>query len=116
MPSYNYWTKYGEREVMMEDNEEEENDDMYPKYGDTAMGEAKDVEIGEAEDEEASDEPADDLRRAIVDAYREAESVNKKRKLKDMLEDHKKKVVSKLRRWQHKARYHTRVAVIEGRD
>ena len=27
MPSYNCWTKHGERGVMMEDNEEEENDD-----------------------------------------------------------------------------------------
>jgi hypothetical protein len=27
--------------VMMEDKEEEEDDDMYPEYGDTAMGELK---------------------------------------------------------------------------
>jgi hypothetical protein len=33
MPSYNCWTKHGERG----DNEEEEDDDMYPKYGDTVM-------------------------------------------------------------------------------
>jgi hypothetical protein len=75
---------------MMEDNEEEEDDDMYPQYGDTATGEAEGT--GEAEDEDASDEPADDLRRAIVDAHTEAESVNEKRKLKGMLEDHKKKL------------------------
>jgi hypothetical protein len=75
---------------MMEDNEEEEDDDMYPEYGDTATGEGEDEETGEAEDEEASDEPADDLRRAIIDAHREAESINEKRKLKGMLEDHKK--------------------------
>jgi hypothetical protein len=98
---------------MMEDNEEEEDDDMYPKYDDTAMGEAEDEEIGE--DEEASDEPADDLRWTIVDAHREAKSVNEKQKLKGMLEDHKK-IVPKLRRWQHKAWYHTGVAAIEDRD
>jgi hypothetical protein len=74
----------------MEDNEEEGDDDMYPKYGDTAMGEAEAEGTGEAEDEEASDEPDDDLRWAIVDAHKEAESVNEKRKLKGMLEDHKK--------------------------
>jgi hypothetical protein len=53
---------------MIEDNEEED-DDMYPEYGDTATGkaedeetgEAEDEEIGEAEDEETSDEPPDDL-------------------------------------------------------
>ena len=41
MPSYNCWTKHGERGVMMEDNEEEEDDDNYPmfpeEYGDSAM-------------------------------------------------------------------------------
>jgi hypothetical protein len=92
MPSYNCWTKHGERGVIMEDNEEEADDDMYPEYSDTAMGEAKSEGTGEAEYEEASDEPDDDLHRAIVDAHREAESVNEKRKLKGMLEDHKKKL------------------------
>jgi hypothetical protein len=92
MPSYNCWTKHGERGVIMEDNEEEEeeDDDMYPEYGDNAMVEAKAEGTGEAEDEEASDDPNDDLRRAIVDAHREVESVNEKRKLKGMLEDYKK--------------------------
>ena len=42
MPSYNFWTKHGERGIMMEENEEEEDDDnyhMFPEYGDTATGE-----------------------------------------------------------------------------
>ncbi|KAK1677171.1 hypothetical protein QYE76_038019 [Lolium multiflorum] len=92
MPSYNCWTKHGGRGVMMEGNEEEENDDdMYPNYGDTATGYDEDEEAGGAEDKEASDEPVDnDLHRAIADAYREAETENEKRKLKGMLEDHKK--------------------------
>ena len=37
---YNVWTKHGERGVMMEDNEEEENNDnypMFPEYGDITM-------------------------------------------------------------------------------
>ena len=74
MSGYNCWTKHGERGVMMEDNEEEENDDNYqdifPEYGGNASG--------EAEDEEKPEEPVldDDLRRAIVDAKREAESEN----------------------------------------
>ena len=64
MSGYNCWTKHGERGVMMEDNEEEQNDDIYmfPEYGANARG--------EAEDEEEPDEPIidDDLRRVIVDA------------------------------------------------
>ena len=45
--------------------------------------------MGEAE-EEASDEPADDLGRAIADAKRNCESEKEKLKLQRMLEDHKK--------------------------
>ena len=37
----------------------------------------------------------DDLRQAIVDAQREAESANEKLKLERMLEDHKKKNTSR---------------------
>jgi len=39
--------------------------------------------------EEASDEPADDLRRAIADAKRNCASDLDKKKLHRMLEDHK---------------------------
>ena len=45
--------------------------------------------MGEAE-EEASDEPTDDLGRAIVDAKRKCESEKERSKLEHMLEDHKK--------------------------
>ena len=42
MSGYNVWTKHGERGVMMEDGDEEENDDdnyrsMFPEYHDTAV-------------------------------------------------------------------------------
>ena len=42
MSGYNVWTKHGERGVMMEDGDEEENDDdnyrsMFPEYADTTM-------------------------------------------------------------------------------
>src|SRR6185369_3732765 len=88
MPGYNCWTKHGERGVMMEDNEEEQNDDNYmcPEYSGN--------ERGEAEDEEVPDEPIidDDLRRVIVDAQTEAESALEKLKLEQMLEDHKKRL------------------------
>ncbi|KAK1614812.1 hypothetical protein QYE76_020329 [Lolium multiflorum] len=79
---------------MENDDEEEEDDDMYPNYGDTATGHDEDEEAGGGDqDEEASDEPVDDdLRRAIADAHRDAETENEKRKLKGMLDDHKKKL------------------------
>jgi hypothetical protein len=83
MPSYNCWTKHGERKVTMEDNEEEEDDDNYPEfseYGDTFMGEAK---------EEAYDEPADDLGWTIADTQRDCNTDKEREILDCMLEDHK---------------------------
>ena len=68
----------------MEENEEEDGDNypMYPEYGDTATG--------EAEEQEASHEPADDLGRAIADAWRECGTDNERSKFARMLEDHNK--------------------------
>src|SRR3954468_1465833 len=91
MPSYNCWTKHGERWVMMEDNEEEEEEDdnyhpMFPEYGDSSTGEAEDEEAP-PEDEEAS---PDDLHRAIDDIRRESDSNIEKLKLDRLLKDHKK--------------------------
>jgi hypothetical protein len=42
MPGYNCWTKHGERGVIMEGNEKEEDSDNYPIFtedGDSSMGE-----------------------------------------------------------------------------
>ena len=86
MPHYNVWTKHGERGVMMEDNEEED-DDIYPGHG---FPEYDDTTMGEEAEEEASDVPADDLGRAIADAKRNCASDLEKKKLQRMLEDHKK--------------------------
>ena len=41
MPGHNCWTKHGEKGVMMEENEEEEDNDNYPTFTeacDTPMG------------------------------------------------------------------------------
>ena len=84
MDSYNCWTKHGEKGVIMEDAEEEDDDNypMFPEYGDTAMQ--------ESEDEKAPDEPMcdDDFCRVIFDARREA-SADEKLKLERILADHK---------------------------
>ena len=65
MPGYYCWTKHGEKVVIMEDNEEEEDNDNYPMFNeqiDTTMGE------NEGEEDSTDDEPDDDLRRTIRDA------------------------------------------------
>jgi hypothetical protein len=60
MSGYNCWTKHGERGVMMEDNNEEENDDNYPVYPKTTDTAMEDNEEEEGE-ERASEVPTDDL-------------------------------------------------------
>ena len=87
MSGYNCWTKHGERGVIMEENEEEEDNDNYPTFtedGDTAMGE------DEAEEEPIVDQHDDDFGRAILDAQINSGSENERLKLETMLEDHKK--------------------------
>ena len=68
MPSYNCWTKHGERGVMMEDDEEENDDENYrmfsEEYGDTAM---EDNEEEGGEEQQTPDEHADGLGRVISD-------------------------------------------------
>ena len=93
MPGYNVWTKHGERGVMMEDGDEEENNDdnyrsMFPEYADTEM-EGNDEEEEEGE-ERAPDEPADDLGRVISDARRGCNTEKERLQFEQMLHDHNK--------------------------
>jgi hypothetical protein len=76
MPNYIYWTKHGERGVIMEEDDEEEGYDNnmifcgfaeYSAFDDTAMGEAKE-EVAAKEVELVYD-----LGQAILDAQRECE-------------------------------------------
>ena len=89
MPSYNVWTKHGEKGVMMEDEDEEDNDDYYGSMlhenDDTAMEDNE-----EGGEEQAPDEPADDLGRAISDAKRDCGTDKERLQFEKMLEDHKK--------------------------
>jgi hypothetical protein len=92
MSGYNVWTKHGERGVMMEDGDEEENDDdnyrsMFPEYADTAMEDNEEEGQGE---ERAPDEPADDLSRVISDAWRGCDTEKERLQFKQMLQDHNK--------------------------
>jgi hypothetical protein len=95
MSGYNYWTKHGERGVMMEDGEEENHDNyrqMFPEYDDTAMEDSEE----EGGDERASVEPADDLSQVISDAKQDCETEKERLQFDQMLQDHKKIVVPKL--------------------
>jgi hypothetical protein len=88
MSDYNCWTKHGERGVMMEENDEEENYDNYPVYPETTNTAMADNE--EEGEERASDVPADDLGQVIVDTQIDCKSDKEREKLERMLDDHKK--------------------------
>ncbi|KAK1614593.1 hypothetical protein QYE76_020110, partial [Lolium multiflorum] len=88
MPSYNCWTKHGERGVIMEEDEEGDDiDDSYlDHFGDTFMDDAEGGEgegegEGEGDQEEARDEPADDLGRTIADARSRCETEKERENL-----------------------------------
>jgi hypothetical protein len=93
MPSYNCWTKHGERGVILEDNEEEEDSDNYPSLftedGGSRMGEDE-AEEELIFDEPIFDDPDDDLGRAILDAKMNCGNEKERLKLEKMLEDHNK--------------------------
>ncbi|XP_071676775.1 uncharacterized protein [Lolium perenne] len=92
MPSYNCWTKHGERGVILEDNEEEEDSDNYPLFtedGGSRMGEDE-AEEEPIFDEPIFDDPDDDLGRAILDAKMNCGNEKERLKLEKMLEDHNK--------------------------
>ena len=118
--------EYGDAATGGAGEDQEEPDDV---PNDAATGEAAedqeepddvpdDAATGEVveDQEEPDDVPDDDHRRVIVDARTQGESQKEKLKFDRMLEDHKKRVIPQLRRWQHKARYRTGIAAVEGRE
>jgi hypothetical protein len=89
MANYVLWTKHGERGVVMEHNEEEEDDNNIPDwvvgqgFADTLM---EDVDEGEIPE----DDHVDDLGQVLKDAQRDYKNDNEKAKLWRMIEDHRK--------------------------
>jgi hypothetical protein len=88
MSDYNCWIKHGERGVMMEENDEEENYDNYPVYPETTNTAMADNE--KEGEERTSDVPADGLGQVIIDTQIDCKSDKEREKLERMLDDHKK--------------------------
>src|SRR5688572_3982454 len=89
MPSYFIWTKHGERGVMMEDDDEEEDGNYIPDW--TQGGAFADTTMGEAEEETVAEEGAtDDLGQVFRDAKEDCKNVKESKKFEPMLDDHKK--------------------------
>ena len=91
MPNYFVWTKHGERGVIMEDDEEE--DDQIPDwtqegaFADDPMGEDY---MGDTQGAAPADEPLDELGEMLRGEKEDCENVKESKKFERMLEDHKK--------------------------
>jgi hypothetical protein len=89
MVKYELWTRHGERGVVMEENEDEEDDNNIPDwaagqdFADTLMEDTDKEEIPE-------DGHVDDLGEVLKDAQRDCENDNEKAKLRRIIEDHRK--------------------------
>jgi hypothetical protein len=90
MPNYMVWTKHGERGVVMEDGEEEDEDDN--NIPDWAAGQAfADTTMEDADEEELpEDGPATELGQVLQDAHRDAVNDKERAKLQRMIDDHQK--------------------------
>jgi hypothetical protein len=89
MANYMLWTRHGERGVVMEENEDEEDDNNIhdwatrQDFADTLMEDDDKEEISE-------DGHVDDLGKVLKDAQRDCENDKEKAKLRHMIEDHRK--------------------------
>ena len=86
MPNYYVWTKHGEREIMLDNNEEEDRiPDFAANYGaffyDTAMAEAEEDAEGHVVE--------DDMGQMLREAEEVYEIEKESRDLKRMLEDYR---------------------------
>lgn len=99
MDSYICWTKHGERGLVMEDGDDEQDDNHIPDaaayYGafgdDVRMGEVDHENVADegVEEEVAEDGEPDELGQMLYDEERECESEKVRKKLQRMLQDHK---------------------------
>jgi hypothetical protein len=84
MVNYVLWTMHGERGVVMEENEDEEDDNNIPDWA--AGQDFADTLMEDAD----KDGHVDDLGQVLKDAQRDCEDDNEKAKLCRMIEDHRK--------------------------
>jgi hypothetical protein len=88
MANYVLWTRHGERGVVMEENEDEEDDNNIPDWA--AGQDFADTLMENADEEEIPEDGVDDLGQVLKDAQRDCENDNEKAKLRRMIKDHRK--------------------------
>jgi len=87
MPNYYVWTKRGERGIMLDNNEEEE--DRIPDFAGNYGAFFDDTAMGEPEEDAEGHDVEDDLGQMLREAEEVCETEKKSRDLKRMLEDYR---------------------------
>ena len=85
MRNYYVWTKHGEREIMLENNEEEE--DRIPDFAANYDAFFDDTAMGEPEEDTEGHIVEDDLGQMLCEAEEVCETEKESRDLNRMLED-----------------------------
>ena len=110
----------------MEDNEEEDFDDHFSgntgfsAFDDDIPMETPKADVVEDDPMEepkadvAEDDPSDDLGQALRNVRADCESEKKRTKFQKMLEDHRKLLYQRLRRWIEEVWHHPGDAAMEG--
>ena len=75
---------------MMEDNEEKDYDDDFPRQHPGLGAFDNDTAMEEPENEAAENDPTDELGQALCGAREDCESLKERLKFQKMLEDHRK--------------------------
>ena len=88
MEKYVCWTKHGEREITIEDNEEEDFDDHFPRSARFGTFD-DDIPMKDPEASVGEDDPGDDLGQALHNVWADYESETERLKFQKMLEDHR---------------------------
>jgi len=87
MPNYYVWTKHGERGIMLDNNEEE--DDRIPDFAGNYGAFFDDTAMGEPEEDAEGHDVEDDLGQMLRKAEKVCETEKESRDLKRMLEDYR---------------------------
>ena len=88
MPNYYVWTKHGEREIMLDNNEEEE-EDMIPDFACNYSAFSYDTAMGEPEEDTEGHIVEDDLGQILCEDEEICEIEKESRDPKHMLEDYR---------------------------
>ena len=97
----------------MEDNEEEDFDNHFS--GNAGFGAFDDdIPMEEPEVDVVENDPSDDLGQALHNVQADCESEMERLKFQKMLEDHRKLLYQRLRRWIEEVWHHPGDAAMEG--